>query len=91
MSAQGLHGLLSLGHPVFDTMGRWWEIEKEDVHLVVGPLHLIHEIQTGVHDEWVHVSCFLAKACDAITALLGGAEFELEEGLVVGVYDAEIV
>lgn len=34
---------------------------------------------------------FLAEACDAIAALFGGAEFELEKGLVVGVYYAEIV
>ena len=48
------------------------------VHLVVGPLQLVDEIQAAVDDERVHVPCLLAEAGDAIAALLGSAEFELE-------------
>lgn len=61
------------------------------MHLIVRPLHLVHKVQTAVHDERVHMPRFLTEACDAITALFGGTEFELEERLVVGVYYAEVV
>ena len=44
-----------------------------------------------MHDEGVHLSCFGGEACNAITALFGGAELELEERFVVGVDDAEVV
>lgn len=60
-------------------------------HLVVVPLELVHDVETAVHDERVHVAGFGAKTRDAITALLRGAEFELEERVVFGADDAEVV
>ena len=42
-------------------------------------------------DERVHMACLLTEAGNAIAALLGGAEFELEERLVLGAYYAEVV
>lgn len=44
-----------------------------------------------MYDEGVHFAGFGAEARDAIAAGFGGAEFELEEGLVSGSYDAEVV
>lgn len=64
---------------------------SEYTHLIVRPLQFIHEIQTAVYDEWVHVPRFLTEARDAITALFGCTEFELEDRLVVGIYYAEVV
>lgn len=52
------------------------------IHLVVGPLHLIHEIQAAVYDEGIHVASFLTETGDAISTLLRRAEFELKEWLV---------
>ena len=68
-----------------------WKEPRGRAHLVVGVLHLIHEIQTSMYDKWVHMPSFLTEACDAIAALFRGAKFMLEEGLVVGAYYAEIV
>ena len=42
-------------------------------------------------DERVHMACLLTETGNAIAALLGGAEFELEERLVLGAYYAEVV
>ena len=63
----------------------------DDVHLIVGPLHFVHKVQTAVHDERIHVPRFLTEPCDPIAALLGRAEFELEKRLVLSVDDAEVV
>ena len=65
--------------------------ERKDVHLVIGPLQLVCEIQAGVDDEWVHVAGLLTEAGDTISALLGSAEFELEQRLVSRADDAEVV
>ena len=64
---------------------------RERLHLVVGPLQLIHEIQATVHDEGIHVACLLGETGNAISSLLGGAKFKLEEWLVSGADNAEIV
>ena len=48
------------------------------IHLVVGPLHLIHEIQAAMYDEGIHVASLLAETGDAISTLFGRAEFELK-------------
>lgn len=73
-------------------MGRELEEGKgEYIHLIVSPLHLIHEIQTTVHDERVHMPGFLAETGNTIAALFRCSEFELEEGLVVGVYYAKVI
>ena len=42
-------------------------------------------------DERVHVPGFLIEAGDAVPALLGRAEFELEQRLVSGADDAEVI
>ncbi len=42
-------------------------------------------------DELVHVAGVVAEARDAVAALLGGAEFVLEEGVVLCAYDGEVV
>ena len=44
-----------------------------------------------MHDERIHVARLRAETGNAISALLGGAEFELEERLVSRAYDAEVV
>ena len=59
--------------------------------MVVGPLQLVYEVQAGVYDEWIHVAGLLTEAGDAISALLGSAEFELEQRLVSRADDAEVV
>ena len=66
-------------------------MKSGEVHLVVGPLQLVYKVQASVYDERVHVACFLTEAGDAIPALLGSAEFELEQRLVSGADDAEVV
>ncbi len=60
-------------------------------HLVVGPLELVGEVEAAVDDEGVHVAGFGGEAGDAVAALFGGAEFELEERLVVSADYAEVV
>lgn len=55
---------------------RW--VEVGPIHLVIGPLHLIHEIQATVYDERIHEASLLTETGDAISTLLGRAEFELE-------------
>ena len=67
------------------------EGEVWTVHLVVEPLQLVDDVETAVHDERVHVAGFGAEAGDAITTLLGSAEFELEEHVVFGADDTEVV
>ncbi len=64
--------------------GKW-------AHLVVGPLELVGEVEAAVDDEGVHVAGFGGEAGDAVAALFGGAEFELEERLVVSADYAEVV
>ena len=59
--------------------------------MVAKPLQFVYNIEAAVHDEWVHPSGFGAEAGDAITALLGGTEFELEKRTVFRADDAEII
>lgn len=66
-------------------------VDAFEIHLIVGPLQLIHEIQAAMHDERVHMARLRAETGNAISALLGGAEFELEEWLVLRADDAEVV
>lgn len=44
-----------------------------------------------MHDERVHMARLLGETSNAISALLGGAEFKLEEWLVSRADDAEVV
>lgn len=73
------------------TIARLYCEEGKRVHLSIGPLQLVHEIQTGMNDERVHVACLLTETGDTISALLGSAKFELEQRLVSGADDAEVV
>lgn len=66
-------------------------VDALEVHGVVGKLDVVDEVERGVGYEGVHASRFRAEAGDAIAALLGGAELELEKGLVACIYYAEIV
>ncbi|KAL8691397.1 MAG: hypothetical protein Q9218_003373, partial [Villophora microphyllina] len=53
-----------------------------DAHLVRMPLQIIDIIKTGMHEKRVQIPCFLAEARYAITALLGGAELDFEDGRI---------
>lgn len=62
-----------------------------DAHLIVVPLQLVDDVEAAVDDEGVHTAGLGAEAGHAVAALLRGAEFELEERIVLGADDAEIV
>lgn len=53
-------------------------VEARPIHLVIGPLHLIHKIQATVYDERIHMASLWTETGDAISTLLGRAKFELE-------------
>lgn len=59
--------------------------------MIVQPLQFVDDVEAAVHDEGIHTAGLGAEASNAVTALLGGAEFELEEWIVFGADDAEIV
>lgn len=63
----------------------------QNVHLPVVPLDLFHDVERAVQDELVQVASLVAEAGLAIAALLGRAELVLEEGIVLGADDGEIV
>ncbi len=44
-----------------------------------------------MHNELVHVARLLGEARDAVAALLAAAELVLEDGVVLGAYDGEVV
>lgn len=62
-----------------------------DAHLIVEPLQFVDDVETAVHDEGIHTAGFRAEASNAVTTLLRGAEFELEEWIIFGADDAEVV
>lgn len=51
---------------------------KKGLHLVTEPLHFVYNVETAVHNEGVHPSCFGTEPSNTIAALLRGAEFELK-------------
>lgn len=61
------------------------------LHCTGGPLDFFDNVQAAVHDELVHVSRFLVKTRYAVAALLRGAEFMLEERIVLRAYDSEVI
>lgn len=65
--------------------------ERKRVHLIVGPVQLVHEIQAAMYDERVHAARLLAETGDAIAALLGSAKFELKQRLVSRADYTEVV
>lgn len=62
-----------------------------DAHLIVEPLQFVDDVEAAVHDEGIHAAGLGAEAGNAVPALLRGAEFELEEWIVFGADDAEVV
>lgn len=66
-------------------------VDAFKIHLIVGPLQLVHEIQAAMYDERVHMSCLLSESGDTISALLGSAKLELKERLVPRADNAEVV
>ena len=68
------------------------EVQRDqDEHSTRSPLHLLHDIQTAVYDELVHVSSFVTEARDAIASLFRGAELILEDWVVFRANDGKIV
>ena len=65
--------------------------KRERAHLIIGPLQLVDKVQAAMHDERVHMARLLTKTGDAVSALLGSAELELEQRLVSRANDAEVV
>lgn len=61
------------------------------IQLPVIPLHLLDDVQRAVQDELVQVAGLVREARLPIAALLGGAELVLEEGVVLGADDGEVV
>ncbi len=64
---------------------------KAAVQILINPLHLLHQIQRGVHEKLVHVQGFRAEFRQAIAALFRGAEGEFEERVVEGADYGEVV
>lgn len=61
------------------------------IQLPIIPLHLLDDVQRAVQDELVQVAGLVREARLPIAALLGGAELVLEEGVVLGADDGEVV
>lgn len=61
------------------------------IHLSVIPLHLLDDVQRAVQDELIEVAGLVREAGHAVAALLRGAELVLEEGVVLGANDGEVV
>ena len=55
------------------------------------PLRFLHNVQAAVQDELVQVPRLLGEPRLPIAALLAGAEFVLEERVVLGADDGEVV
>ncbi len=62
-----------------------------DAHVTTQPLHFLDDVQAAMHDELVHVSGLRAETGNTVAAAFGGAEFVLEDGVVLGANYAEIV
>lgn len=61
------------------------------IQLSIIPLHLLDDVQRAVQDELVQVAGLVREARLPIAALLGGAELVLEEGVILGADDGEVV
>ena len=68
-----------------------WGASFGPIHLVITPLQLINIVKSSVHNVRVHVARLGAEAGNAIAALFGGAEVDLEEWLVSCAYYGEVV
>lgn len=62
-----------------------------NIHLSIVPLHLLHDIQRAVQDELVQVAGLVAEAREAVAALLRRAKLVLEQRVVLGANDGEVV
>ena len=61
------------------------------VHLIAEPLRFVHNIEAAMQNKRVHAAGFGAEAGDTISALFGSAEFELEQRVIFGADDAEVI
>lgn len=64
---------------------------KEDIHLPVGPLDFFDYVETAVDDELVELSRLFGEARHAVAALFAGAKVILEQRIVLGADDGEVV
>lgn len=64
---------------------------RGNVHLPIVPLDFFHNIERAVQDELVQMTSLVAEAGLAVAALLGGAELVLEERIVLGADDGEVI
>jgi len=61
------------------------------IHLSSSPLHFLHDIQTTMHNELVHMPGLFRKPRNAITALFRRAKFVFEKRVIERSNYAEIV
>lgn len=61
------------------------------MHLPVRPLDFFNNVQTAVDDELVQLSRLFGEARHAVAALFAGAKVILEERVVLGADDGEVV
>lgn len=59
------------------------------VHSPLHPLHLLDNVERGVHDKLIQIVAVLAEAGDAVAALLGRAKGVLEQRRVLGADDGK--
>ena len=67
-----------------------WPVSK-NTHLIVHPLDLFDDVNTSMHNERIQLPRFGGETRYAVTALLRGPKLNLEEGVVFGAHNAEIV
>ena len=59
--------------------------------MILKPLRFINHVKAAVHDKGIQAPCFDTEARYTVAALLRGSEFELEERVISGADDAEVV
>lgn len=63
----------------------------DNIHMCCAPLHFFYNVQTAVQDELVHMPRRLVETRHAVAALLRGAKLMLEQRVVLGADDGEVV
>lgn len=80
-----------LPHVSLPALNHLCTVEQDDIHLTSSPLHLLHDIQTTMHNKLIHVSRLLRKPCDTITALLRSAKLIFKKRVIKCTNYAEVV
>jgi hypothetical protein len=62
-----------------------------DLHLPTSPLYFLHNVETAVHDELIHMSCLLREPCDAISTLLSCSKLVLKERIVLSANNGKVI